>query len=49
MTSSAWAESTRPDQQHHDPALGGAPFSTGDGHWWWDGEEWVLRHLDASA
>jgi hypothetical protein len=26
---------------HADPALGGAPLASADGHWWWDGTHWT--------
>ncbi len=29
---------------HSDPRPGGPPLLSADGHWWWDGEHWVVRH-----
>lgn len=29
---------------HADPCRGGPPQVSADGHWWWTGESWVLRH-----
>ncbi|CAI9412498.1 hypothetical protein [Nocardioides sp. T2.26MG-1] len=29
---------------HADPALGGAPLASADGHWWWDGSRWTPVH-----
>ena len=26
---------------HTDPAEGGPPLASIDGHWWWDGHGWV--------
>lgn len=34
---------------HADPHLGGPPLVSADGHWWWDGERWVVRHPDEPA
>ena len=30
---------------HSDPAEGGAPQPSADGHWWWDGTHWVPVHV----
>ena len=27
---------------HSDPSMGGPPMISGDGHWRWNGERWVL-------
>lgn len=28
---------------HLDPAVGGTPLASPDGHWWWDGQRWQVR------
>ena len=38
---------------HDDPAEGGAPLASADGHWWWTGTHWTPVHVptleDAAA
>ena len=34
---------------HLDPAVGGPPLASPDGHWWWDGERWAPRSTEAVA
>lgn len=34
---------------HGDPALGGAPQTSADGHWWWDGTHWTPVHVPTLA
>ena len=34
---------------HGDPALGGAPQASADGHWWWDGRHWTPVHVPTLA
>ncbi|HEY0952060.1 hypothetical protein [Nocardioides sp.] len=38
---------------HGDPAEGGAPLASADGHWWWTGTRWTPVHVptleDAAA
>lgn len=29
---------------HADPAEGGVPLASADGHWWWDGTHWTPVH-----
>ena len=43
MTTDWQARSQPPPAYHDDPAEGGPPLVSPDGHWWWDGEVWVPR------
>lgn len=39
----AWASAF-----HADPCPGGPPLVSADGHWWWDGEHWLVRHPESA-
>ena len=34
---------------HGDPAMGGVPQASADGHWWWDGRSWTPVHVPTRA
>ncbi|HYF71830.1 MAG TPA: hypothetical protein VD864_03360 [Nocardioides sp.] len=34
---------------HADPAVGGVPLASADGHWWWDGTRWTPVHAPTLA
>lgn len=34
---------------HGDPAMGGVPQASADGHWWWDGRHWTPVHVPTLA